>query len=90
MNDTDRAILDFENEWWRHSGTKERLVQERFGLSSTRYYQRLNRLLDDPEALERAPALVNRLLRVRDSKAVRDPSEPARAPVEDERGEPRG
>lgn len=89
MNDTDRAILDFENEWWRHSGTKERLVQERFGLSATRYYQRLNRLLDDPEALEQAPALVHRLLRVRDRKAARDPNEPTRSAVENERDEPR-
>ncbi|SFT52319.1 Protein of unknown function [Actinopolyspora lacussalsi subsp. righensis] len=69
MNDTDRAILAFENEWWRHSGTKERLIQERFGLSAIRYYQRLNRLLDDPEALAASPALVNRLLRVREGRA---------------------
>ncbi|ASU78011.1 DUF3263 domain-containing protein [Actinopolyspora erythraea] len=69
MNDTDRAILAFENEWWRHSGTKERHIQERFGLSAIRYYQRLNRLLDDPEALASAPALVNRLLRLRDARA---------------------
>ncbi|SDK69638.1 Protein of unknown function [Actinopolyspora mzabensis] len=69
MNDTDRAILAFENEWWRHSGTKERLIQERFGLSAIRYYQRLNRLLDDPEALATFPSLVNRLLRVRDGRA---------------------
>ncbi|SFE55724.1 Protein of unknown function [Actinopolyspora alba] len=73
MNDTDRAILAFENEWWRHSGTKERLIQERFGLSAIRYYQRLNRLLDDPETLATSPALVNRLLRVRDGRiAQRD------------------
>ncbi|NHD18551.1 MULTISPECIES: DUF3263 domain-containing protein [Actinopolyspora] len=90
MNDTDRAILDFESEWWRHSGTKERLVQERFGLSATRYYQRLNRLLDDPEALEQAPALVNRLLRVRDRGTARGPDEPTRSTAEDEHDDPRG
>lgn len=71
MNATDRAILSFENEWWRHSGTKERLIHERFGLSSIRYYQRLNQLLDDPQALAEQPALVNRLLRVRDARARR-------------------
>ncbi|PRW64094.1 DUF3263 domain-containing protein [Actinopolyspora mortivallis] len=68
MNDTDRAILAFESEWWRHTGTKERLIEERFGLSATRYYQRLNRLLDEPEALDQEPALVTRLLRVRDRR----------------------
>ncbi len=69
MNDTDQAILAFENEWWRGAGNKERVIRERFGLSTTRYYQRLNSLLDKPEALAEQPTLVNRLLRLRDSRA---------------------
>lgn len=69
MNDTDRAILAFESEWWRAAGNKERVIRERFGLSTTRYYQRLNNLLDEPEALAQQPTLVNRLLRLRDSRA---------------------
>ncbi len=69
MNDTDRAILDFESQWWRHAGVKERDIRERFGLTPTRYYQRLNRLLDEPEALEQHPTLVNRLRRLRNSRA---------------------
>jgi hypothetical protein len=68
VNDTDHAILAFEGEWWRYAGNKERIIQERFGLSPTRYYQRLNRLLDEPEALARQPALVNRLLRLRQAR----------------------
>lgn len=60
MNDTDHAILAFENEWWHHAGNKERVIQERFGISPTRYYQRLNRLLDRPEALAQQPTLVKR------------------------------
>lgn len=71
MNDTDRAILAFENERWRYPGNKERAVQEQFGLSLTRYYQRLNQLLDDPEAMRLQPALVKRLQRVRDARARR-------------------
>ncbi|RCW40755.1 uncharacterized protein DUF3263 [Halopolyspora algeriensis] len=69
MNETDRAILAFESEWWHQAGSKERNIRERFGFSPTRYYQRLNRLLDDPEALEQDPALVKRLLRLRDARA---------------------
>lgn len=69
MNDTDRAILAFESEWWRNAGNKDRVIRERFGLSATRYYQRLNNLLDEPEALAQQPTLVNRLLRLRDSRA---------------------
>lgn len=52
MTDTDRAILDFEreNSWWKYAGSKEAEIRERFGLSSTRYYQRLAQLVRDPEA----------------------------------------
>lgn len=65
MDDTDRAILAFEDQRWRQVGNKERLIRERFDLSPTQYYRRLNNLLDQPEALEDRPALVNRLLRLR-------------------------
>lgn len=68
MNDTDRAILAFESEWWRYAGNKERVIRERFGLSANRYYQRLNRLLDQPEAMAEQPTLVNRLLRLREAR----------------------
>lgn len=68
MNDTDHAILAFESEWWRYAGNKERVIRERFGLSANRYYQRLNRLLDQPEAMAEQPTLVNRLLRLRDAR----------------------
>lgn len=71
MNEADHAILAFESEWYRHAGSKERMIQERFGLSATRYYQRLNRLLDDPEALAQRPSLVKRLLRQRDERGRR-------------------
>lgn len=71
MNDTDRAILAFEQEHWHYQGNKERVIQERFGFSPTRYYQRLNRLLDEPEALQQQPALVKRLQRRRDQRAER-------------------
>lgn len=78
MNETDRAILTFESEWWRQAGNKERSIREHFGLSATRYYQRLNRLLDEPEALAEEPALVKRLLRLRDSRAQRRATSPRR------------
>lgn len=60
-----RSILDFEREWWKHAGAKQRAVRERFGLSPTRYYQLLNRLIDDDAALAYDPMLVKRLRRLR-------------------------
>ena len=65
LSERDRAVLDIERAWWRHAGAKEAAVRDRLGLSSTRYYQALNRLLDDPAALEHAPAVVMRLRRLR-------------------------
>jgi hypothetical protein len=58
-------ILDFERQWWRLAGAKEQAVADRFGLSSTRYYQVLNALIDRPAALRADPMLVKRLQRLR-------------------------
>jgi hypothetical protein len=58
-------VLDFERQWWRLAGAKEQAVADRFGLSSTRYYQLLNGLIDRPAALRADPMLVKRLQRLR-------------------------
>ena len=63
-----RDILDFERTWWRSTGTKASAVRTRFGISATRYYQVLNRLLDQQEALEYDPMLVRRLRRLRERR----------------------
>jgi uncharacterized protein DUF3263 len=60
-----RAILDFERQWWRQPGAKEQAIRDNFEVSPTRYYQILNGLLDLPQALNYDPTLVNRLLRMR-------------------------
>ncbi|WP_085066759.1 DUF3263 domain-containing protein [Catenuloplanes japonicus] len=62
------AILEFEKKWWRHAGAKEQAIRDEFGLSSTRYYQLLNGLLDNPLALAHDPLLVGRLRRLRASR----------------------
>lgn len=64
-------ILAFERRWWRHPGAKEQAIRDRFQLSSTRYYQTLNALLDDPRALAQDPTLVGRLRRLRASRSRR-------------------
>jgi hypothetical protein len=60
-----REILDFERGWWRFAGAKEQAIRERFELSTTRYYELLNALLDDEDALAYDPMLVRRLRRMR-------------------------
>ena len=68
LSDTDRAILQFEREWWRRRIPKERAVRDRLGLSPTRYHQLLNALLDRPDALTFDPMLIGRLRRLREAR----------------------
>jgi hypothetical protein len=65
LTDRDRRILAFERQWWKHAGAKEQAIRETFSMSSTRYYQLLNTVIDRPEALAHDPMLVKRLRKVR-------------------------
>lgn len=65
LGEQDRAILAFERQWWSYAGAKEQAIKDLFGMGSTRYYQRLNQLLDTRAALELDPLLVKRLRRMR-------------------------
>lgn len=63
MTETDRAVLDMEGRFWKHTGTKEAAIRAELDMTPTRYYQVLVRLLDDPEALAYAPFVIYRLRR---------------------------
>lgn len=69
LTDRDREMLAFERQWWRHPGSKEQAIKERFGMSPTRYYQVLNALLDVPAALAFDPLVVGRLHRLREGRS---------------------
>ncbi|PMC75617.1 MULTISPECIES: DUF3263 domain-containing protein [unclassified Brachybacterium] len=75
----DRQILELEGRTFRYVGAKERAIREQIGISKIAYYVRLNTLLDDPAALQAAPALINRL------RARRTTAEGATAPQRDGR-----
>lgn len=61
----ERDILEFERKWWKHVGTKQTAIRERFGVSASRYYQLLGDLIDSDAALVHDPMLVKRLRRMR-------------------------
>jgi hypothetical protein len=61
LSERDMRVLAFERGTWRNAGAKEQAIAEVLGLSSTRYYQLLNELIDSPEALKFDPVLVKRL-----------------------------
>jgi len=65
LTERQRAILDFERTWWQLDGPKEAAIREQFAVSTTRYYQLLNDLLDSPEAEAYDPLVVRRLRRLR-------------------------
>lgn len=68
LSERDRQVLEFERQWWRYAGAKEQAIRELFDMSSTRYYQVLNTLIDDPAALAFDPMLVKRLRRMRSAR----------------------
>ncbi|MCU1592468.1 MAG: transcriptional regulator, Fis family [Frankiales bacterium] len=65
LTDLQADVLAFERSWWKHAGSKESAIRDRFTLTSTRYYQLLNALIDLPEALAADPMTVKRLQRLR-------------------------
>lgn len=71
LSERDLAVLDFEASWWHYPGPKDRAVREYLGMSATRYYQILRRLVEDPEAMRHDPLTVRRLRKVRVDAARR-------------------
>ena len=67
LTDTDLAVLRFAARAPRSLGAREDAIRTELGMSPIRYYQRLNALLDSPDALAAEPQLVRRLQRLRDA-----------------------
>ena len=68
LSERDLKVLEFERHWWKYDGSKEQAIKELFGMSSTRYYQVLNGLINNPAALSEDPMLIKRLRRLRDQR----------------------
>jgi hypothetical protein len=71
LSASDRQLLAFEKQRWQHFGAKETAIRDLFGLTATAYFQRLNVLIDRPEAYAAEPVLVKRLLRLRETRRGR-------------------
>ena len=79
LQERDLRILAFERRVWRSPGAKELEIRETFAISATRYYQLLNELIDQPEAVAFDPVLVKRLRARRSRRARRRSVRPADA-----------
>ena len=64
----ERAVLDFEGSWWLAGGSKAGAIEERLGMSASRYYALLALLVDSPDAMAHDPLVVRRLRRTRDQR----------------------
>jgi Protein of unknown function (DUF3263) len=65
LDETDARVLAFAAAWWRRPGARDQAIVDQFGWTPTRYFRRLNALLDLPAAANVSPLLVARLRRVR-------------------------
>lgn len=74
LGEQERAILDVESRVWKYAGAKEDHVRRTLGLMPIAYYQRVNALVDRPEAVEYAPQAVSRLRAVRERQRMRRPA----------------
>ena len=65
LTQRDRRVLEFEAAWWTYPGPKDVAIRDYLGMSATRYYQVLRRLMDDADALALDPMTMRRLQKVR-------------------------
>lgn len=66
MTDDEKRMLDLAGARWRYAGSLEQAVRDDLGISLTRFWQLVNRLIDREDALAHDPVTVNRLRRIRD------------------------
>lgn len=66
LDDADLAILQLEQRYYRRIGAKHAAIRDELATSPTRYFQRLNELVHDPDAAAVAPMVIARLRRILD------------------------
>lgn len=68
MTEHDRIALTLAATPYRYAAVRETHAREQLGLTATRYWALVNRLLDDPEAEAAMPVEVRQLRRLRDAR----------------------
>lgn len=70
LSSRDRLLLDFESRWNGHGAAKEEAIARELTMTPARYYQLLERAIDEPDAAAHDALLVHRLRRLRDRRIV--------------------
>lgn len=68
LTDEALAMLRLAGQYWRNGSAKDQAVRDRFGISPTRFHQRINALLPNPAAMAAEPLIVRRLQRIADAR----------------------
>jgi len=66
--DTVRAMLELAAAFYRYEGARHVAIREQFDMTATRFYQRVNELIDDPLVITAHPDLVLPLRRRREQR----------------------
>ncbi len=62
----ERALIDFEREWWQLGSRKDVGIRSRFEMSASSYYRALHGLIDRAEAMKYDSLTVLRLRKRRE------------------------
>lgn len=68
LSPNDQRMLEFEKRSWHYGGAKDRDITDTFGVTPTRYYHKLARLIQTESAYAYDPMLVERLLAARSTQ----------------------
>ena len=66
LSDSDKAILAHARTMSSHPGHRMNSIRETFDMSETSYFQKLNRIIDHPDALAHDAQTVRRFQRIRE------------------------
>lgn len=61
LTDTQKAMLDVAAQTYKYAGSVDVIAKERFGLTPTRFWQEINRLIQTEAAVAYRPEAVRRL-----------------------------
>ena len=65
MTDDEKRMLELAGARWRYAGSLEQVVRDELGISLTRFWQLVGRMLDREDVMAYDPVTVNRLRRIR-------------------------
>lgn len=66
LSTSDKAILDFAKQTKHGDPSREEAIIKTFGFGPTTFFQKLNRVIDDPNALTHDAQTVRRYQRIRE------------------------